>query len=1110
MPTTVLQATVGAGKTEAALERLSALLHNRKRPFAKAWLLLATKRQEVAFRQRLADLKGDYAVYFNAEFFNFYELNARILNLAGNPQRQIQEPARFGLIRKILLDMLHDNQLVVFKPIANTAGFLRVVADLIYELKQNRVFPEQYEQAAVSQKDRELAAIYASYQTSMQQLRLVDREGEGWLALEMVEKHADLVTNVNMLLVDGYDQFTPVQAAMLAALSERINDVVITLTKAPGDNQDDPQNQIGLRFERAFSRLKEEHNKIGALIKPKTLTEPIVPKHTDLLTLCQTIFSGDMPVGMQGAIQMIEAPEPIQEVAAVLREVKRLMLSGVSPDDILIALRDWQLYHTFFEIYARLYDLPLLLHHGAPISQNPAITVLMKLLALSGKNPQAITSFQRRDLLDVLRSPYIAVSGFDDETIDLLERVSRDKQVLGGSRNWMEAIQNAGMGYYDEENDEDVEPLLTAQQESDLSTALEDFIGHITPRSHNTLSGYVEWLETLIGQDTLPNPDDEPDEPQPNEPYTLNMPRCIRAVRGTPEMESIVTRDIEALNIFKELLGAMLSTQEFLRTTLGEKSSIIEWTAFYEDLLSGVKNAGVKQRNPIRSGRVLVTTATEARGLPHEHVYILGLSEGIFPAEIPEDPIYLDSERASLKRNGVFLETVAERADDNGIFYELISLPRQTLTLSRPYIREGKPWVESHLWRMTRAVFSNLEPRRYGIGAVVPMDEVTCLDEVLLAVADGCNGQRDDLVRDHHPLYMWLQRDEMAAPYWLNIEHGRETETRRMSRQPHDMYSGCIRHPELLDYIQEQLGNRRVWSASQLNDYGTCPYQFFAKRILNLKVLEEPEEGLDALQLGLVNHSILEKTYGELVYGSFAIVPDNLHEALSTLREKAYEVFERAPQDYGFRPTVLWREEQAVILRHLENLIRLDFSDESPLNKFGSPRIPFKMELKFGINETKPALIAVEDKVLRVRGAIDRIDLVGDKLIVIDYKSGVSPIETKEMEAGRNFQMMVYLLALEHIIVNEKMPYKVAGGVFWHIRNQKVSGLLATNDTVENDPSIQEAQAHLSRYLSDMREGYFAEQPTKIEEGKCSRYCDFYQLCRLSNTQQYKHVEQDL
>ena len=61
------------------------------------------------------------------------------------------------------------------------------------------------------------------------------------------------------------------------------------------------------------------------------------------------------------------------------------------------------------------------------------------------------------------------------ETIDLLERISREKQVIGGRQNWMDAIKSAANGYYDEENDEEVEPLLTAQQESDLSIALEDF-----------------------------------------------------------------------------------------------------------------------------------------------------------------------------------------------------------------------------------------------------------------------------------------------------------------------------------------------------------------------------------------------------------------------------------------------------------------------------------------------------------------------------------------------------------------------------------------------------------------------------------------------------------
>src|SRR5690606_7563844 len=112
-------------------------------------------------------------------------------------------------LRKILQDKLRENRLQVFAPIAKTAGFLRVLADIIYELKQNRVYPDIYLQAATSPKDRELAEIYASYQEIMQDHKLVDREGEGWLALEAVGKERHLARDVDLLLVDGYDQFTP-------------------------------------------------------------------------------------------------------------------------------------------------------------------------------------------------------------------------------------------------------------------------------------------------------------------------------------------------------------------------------------------------------------------------------------------------------------------------------------------------------------------------------------------------------------------------------------------------------------------------------------------------------------------------------------------------------------------------------------------------------------------------------------------------------------------------------------------------------------------------------------------------------------------------------------
>jgi ATP-dependent helicase/nuclease subunit B len=1093
MPTIILQATVGAGKTEAALNRLSECL---SQPFAKAWVLLATKRQEVAFRQRLIDMNPARSVYFNAEFFNFYELNARLLNLAGKPPRRINESARLGLLRKILGDLHRERALPTFAPIVRTTGFLRVMADLIYELKQNRVYPDIFENAARTQKDRELALIYTRYQELVQREDLVDLEGEGWLALEAIENNLNLGLDVSLLLIDGYDQFTPVQAALIAQLSSRVGETIITLTKAPDERDAREKTVIGRRFVQARDRIIEEHKLLGAEYKVVNQDEPRIEKHEDLAVLARNIFSEKAPVESKGGIQLIEAPEPIQEVAAVLREVKRKLLNGVRPDDILLALRDWPRYHSYMDMYARLYDLPILLHYGEPLVKNPAITVLMNILALPTKDLNSPMAFRRRDVLDALRSPYVHVPGFTAERIDWLERISQQKQVLGGKANWLSAIESASEGYYDDE-DNFIEPTVDLRTGMELSTDLETFFNQISPPPRATHQVYVEWLEELIGQDTLDDPDDiQPEDyaTQFDEPYSLNIPRCIRGIESEAS-ERLINRDTTALNQFKELLRGMLSTQEFLRSTLGDSTLQIAWEDLFSDIQAGVKNSIPQHRSPIRSGRVLVTTATEARGLPHEHLFILGLSEGIFPAELPEDPIYLDSERQALRPFGVLLQTQAERADDNGIFYELISQARQSLTLSRPHVRDGKHWVESHLWRMTRSVFTNLVPKYIGIGQVVPSEEIASVDEGVLALADGLS--KGEFLS---PLYQWMA--EANSAYWLQIEHGRDTERRRLSKKPHDEYSGRLHHPELIEIVADKIDSNYVWSATRLNAYGTCPYRFFASYLLQLEELKPPQEGLDALQMGSLNHHILEQTYQAIKDEGFTISPENHRDAVEILEEKAVAAFRTAPQDFQFRASSLWREEQRMILRRLKLLVSKDFSDESPLNKLGLERRPYALEKKFGFEDR--LRIPLGDEWIRVRGSIDRIDISENRLILMDYKTGSSKIDTKELDEGRNFQMMVYLLALKEILRAEDSDLEIAGGMFWHIRNQEHSGLIEVETDVEAVESIQRGQIHLSRYLKQMRMGNFAETPSKITDGRCSSYCEFYQLCRLANTNPYK------
>lgn len=1086
MPTMVHLAPVGAGKTEYALNRLLEFVHNREKPFLKTWVLLATQRQEVTFRQRLVELQSILSVYFNVEFFNFYQLNARLLNVAGQPPRKIQSSARISIIRMIVMQMLKDGDLKFFAGIAHTPGFVAVLADLIDELKQNSVVPEVFDAGAKTTKDIEISKIYHRYQETLIDNNLVDLEGEGWLALATLEDHTELVQDVDLLLVDGYDQFTPVQARLVAELSRTIPHVDITLTTVPDRGED-----YAKRFSRARSRLEKAHRDAHVDFEIAMLEPATIVRHPDLDTLGQLIFQKSAETPTSDAIQLIEMPTPVEEVMAVLRRVKRQLADGVRPDDILIALRDWARYEAYFESYQGLYNLPLLLHHRTAYDKMPVIAVLIDALELAPE-------FRRRDLLDVLRSPYID-SGLTVAQIELLDEITREKRLVRGQmRDWLQIIELASVPSFDEDEGEQ-DPLLTSAEADELSLGLETFLEGITSPDYRDVESFVDWVEHLIGRDPHQDPDNLDDIDRWYDEATFSLNIASRIYEGDTSTEAIIRRDIIGLNGLKSILRHMLTTDLFLRSTLNQENDV-NWQTFWTDLRLALQNTVDVPGNPSRSGRILVTTAADARGLPHKHVYILGMAEGVFPAEVAEDPLYLDSERERLQVDSILLETQAERIDDQGLFYELISLPRETLILSRPTVQEGKTWIESHLWRAVRSVFPDLSIQRMTVGEVVhPLDSASH-DELLLSIANQLNQSDASDIEDTLMVRHWLQSDGELSAKWLQILHGRTVEAGRLSNDIFDQYSGYLLHPDLQDAVSQLLGKERVWSASQLKDYGLCGFRFYAKRLLKLDEINEPEDGYDILQLGLLNHKILEETYNQLKADRVPIQPDEQDFAISTLEAIAHEWFEKAPREFGFRESAMWESEKQVILNRLKALVALDFSEASPLNEFGPDREMYRQEQSFWDIE----IPLVEDlEPIQIRGVIDRIDRLGDKLVVVDYKTGSRAINTSEMEDGRDFQMMTYILALMTILEKTDSNLEVAGGMFWHLRSLRSSGVFKVDNDEDMD-AIDTAKRHIAQNLKAGREGKFAVHANHVEEGKCIRYCEFSHLCRMSVTNPHK------
>lgn len=1028
----LILAPAGGGKTEAVQAELRAL--KQADPLAEAWVLVSTERQVADFRRRFMEAAPADATMavFNIAYFNFYSLYWRILALARQAGRLLTQPARLALIGALLRHQA--DAWPRFAGAAELPGFARAVASLIDELKQCRIEPEAFTAAATSPRERDLAAIYSAYMALLQTHELIDQEGAGWLAVNALHDQPRLAANVALLVVDGYDQLNPLQVALLDALDRRVGTSVITLATAPTERIIQTFTAIATTFS---DRLRLNHLDDNGIAAPERF--------------------------------WIEAPTPTEEAAAAMRAIKARLAAGEAPESIVVAVRDWGHYGDALVNAAAAYEVPIAAHYAEAPASNPAVAALLAAIDL----PRG--GFRRRPVLDALRSPYLRVAGLDEAALALLDSISRAAPVVGGREEWLSAIAAAATPQPADEDAEAMAPIALADGAA-LAEALAAFFDAVTPPESGDGAVYVAWLERLIGR--------EADEDDADDAGALGLLAQSRAQGGDGQ-----ANDRAALARLKDLLRGLLAAERLaqhigLPLALG-RDRFLDWLtgAAGSAPLAGHSPAGHSGRD----GRVLVTTASEVRGLPHGHVVVVGLAEGLFPARIPPDALLFDTERARFRARGIALPDSAERADDVGLFASVIGTARRTLTLCRPTFKQGEAWAPSPLWEESRAGVSDadVEARtlRLSIGAV-PADPAA-LAEAAASLVKGLKGGAVP------PVGRWLAA---AHPdYARHLARAITVERRRHDpAHPHDRYTGALADQALVAHARAETA-ARTWSASALNDYGLCPFRYFAHRLLGIEPGRDPEEGIDVRQRGTLMHAILERTYKAVQASGDTIGqgdPAALARALAELDSACADLLASAPQALSFRVTPAWAGEQTAIRRRLRALVEADFHGGGPASKLVSgPRRPFGLEVTFGGPEASLRLPG--GRALRVRGTIDRLDEdENGRLVVIDYKSGSTAIDTREITSGRNVQMLLYLEVASHLY-----PERLAGGVFWHIPGNKASGALDVQGETE---ALAQGRVRVAEHLKRMAQGDFRSRPMRLEDKRCSHHCDFYQLCRPS------------
>ncbi|HMS09984.1 MAG TPA: PD-(D/E)XK nuclease family protein, partial [Pyrinomonadaceae bacterium] len=245
------------------------------------------------------------------------------------------------------------------------------------------------------------------------------------------------------------------------------------------------------------------------------------------------------------------------------------------------------------------------------------------------------------------------------------------------------------------------------------------------------------------------------------------------------------------------------------------------------------------------SGGVVLHQPNTVIGGKFDHIFVLGMAEGMLPAKVTENPIIDFHERKRLSGFGIEFEDAAEVPRWEALsFYFVLLAGAKSLSFSYPRYVDGDP-------RLPNSYFEKL-----GLSPEEAAEEfVSSREELRRVFLAGAESPVTDEV---------LER----AKFQFAVERRRE------SSEPFDDFDGVV--GKALD------PSRRTWSVSQLTKIGQCPFKWFSEKVLGLGPPEEADLELPPATKGTLYHKTLE------IAVQNAIAADDLRAAVLANLDAAF------------------------------------------------------------------------------------------------------------------------------------------------------------------------------------------------------------------------------
>lgn len=487
------------------------------------------------------------------------------------------------------------------------------------------------------------------------------------------------------------------------------------------------------------------------------------------------------------------------------------------------------------------------------------------------------------------------------------------------------------------------------------------------------------------------------------------------------------------------------------------------------------------------------------------HVFVLGMSETVFPGTTANDPILTDEERRQLSKD---LQVSADVARQKAFaFGQALARVRGSLWLSyaTQSLADGSRLFPSPLLLQAYRL-GGVRSRVSGFGKEKAAVRLSAGYEELEAAL----GTPAAFIPEKTPLgsnEWWLSKiaqdgvlndgQEAVLTAFPDLQSGRNALQLREEDESGE-FDGRLKRDAAFDPRKSQ----RVLSATSLESYAKCPRAYFFSHVLGISAPEElsfePGRWLDALQRGLLLHDFYCRFLMELKKKKETRDPERHKKRAAQMLDQV--IAEWKAQIPPPSESVFDAERSAL---HRSIRIFLEEKNHIPAQQRGTPE---HFEISFGFKDsamTDPVEIKLPGgKSVFLRGRIDRIDRLAKPgtWAVWDYKTGSAyGFEPGQYTAGgTQLQHILYALAAERVLakLGEKNPAVAASGYLF-ITERSDGNFCFVRDAGRR----AEGLAVVNELLDAMAAGAF------IGTGNCG-FCDWKPCCHAEEERRWKALSE--